>query len=152
MPTLTRDMARQTLERLEPLKPDSKPKWGEFTGEDLVPHLIGTFQYSMGHLERELRDVSNWVTTRVLPLLLFSGILKFPRNVKLKDSKGRVVPAISAPGDLTTLKEVMEEFLSGAASDRFELGRHPVFGDLGPKGWARFHAAHIAHHLRQFGL
>ena len=148
---LSNKTAAQALERLAKIPPDAKPKWGAFKGNDVVPHLIGAFQYSMGRLDADIQDVSNFFSRRVAGHLMFSGILRIPKNVKFKTGDGQVTPPIMAPGDIGTLNDTMEEFFAGADGGEFTLIRHPYFGELGYRGWRKFHAAHNEHHLRQFG-
>jgi hypothetical protein len=79
-------------------------------------------------------------------------MLPVPKNVSLRDATGRPIPAIQCPGDLDTLSAAIQEFIERREAGTLETSTHPLFGDVGPDGWAVLHVQHIKHHLKQFGI
>ena len=150
---LDREQAAAFASRLEKLGEDSVRQWGELEHTELIPHLIGAFQYSMGQLERvETVFQGNWFTTNVLPHIVFTGFVSPPKNIKLRNQAGDELSAILVPGDLSDLKATMDEFITKVESGELCAESHMIFGDIGPKGWSKFHVIHLRHHTKQFGL
>ncbi len=90
------------------------------------------------------------MTRRVAGPLILQGLLPIPKNVR---APRRAVPTsgIHLQDDLETLQALLEEYLQLVQADELTCPPHPLFGDIGVDGWARFHVVHFEHHLRQFG-
>ncbi len=151
MPQLDRKKAADILSCLKSLAPDATPRWGSMTGADLVPHLVGSMELSMGRGE-PVPFGGNWFSVNLIGPIATSGLVPIPKNIKLKNKEGTVQPRIAAAGDLASLGKIMEEFISGVEAGTLETGRHPAFGNIGPRRWSSLHVSHINHHLKQFGL
>lgn len=143
--------AADVIERLGRLEPDAKPAWGRMKAEELIPHLLGTMQFSVGE-GPNIPYGGNWVTENIVGPLLLNGILPMPKNVKFKDEEGEAAPALSSPGTLEDLKASMDEYISKAGGGGLATSWHTVFGDIGANGWAKMHVVHFRHHLKQFGI
>jgi uncharacterized protein DUF1569 len=144
------DYVDEIIERLGKLAPDTKPEWGSMTPEDLLRHLNSVFRYGLGQ-GPDLPDRSNWKRRNIIRPLLLYGIVKIPRNVPLPRQAREAVlkgPAV----ELETLHATLKEYLSAAETGALKPRRHPLLGDLGVDGWARFHYRHCEHHLGQFGV
>lgn len=138
------------VERVDNIPSDVKPQWGSFTKDALIAHLIGAVEYSMGRQEQLPRAGFGW-RPKVIGFIVLSGLFPLPKNVKFRDAQGEIAPPVTATGDITRLREVMEEFVSGLESGTLTVVPHPFFGELTPKNMAKFHVVHIKHHLKQFG-
>lgn len=152
MPKIDDAFTNNTAARFAALDADAKPQWGKLRGDQVVGHLISAFRYSMGDTPGVLPDMSNFVTRNMVGPLLLMGLLPIPKNIPLKDGKGRPMDAPIAEGDAETLREVMQEFRERLAAGTLNCAPHPVFGDIGPAGWDKMHYRHVRHHMRQFGL
>ncbi len=141
-----------TIQRLRKLEPDRTPAWGKLTAAELVPHLIGVIHHSMGDLP-PLKFTGNWFTSTILPHIVYTGMVPPPRNLKVKSTAGEELPALSSPGNLDTLRETMDRFVKGVETGSLKnTAVHPLFGDVGPQGWAKIHVVHFRHHFKQFGV
>ena len=149
--SLNRAQGAAFVARFEKLRAGTRPAWGKLTSEEVVPHLIAAVKMSMGDAPA-LPFIGNWVTTNVLWPVMRTGWFSIPKNLSIKGKDGKPLPAIQSPGDTSTLLEVIEEFLRRREAGTMKCARHPVFGDVGPDGWAVLHSMHIQHHLKQFGL
>lgn len=142
------DFVEDVMLRLETLRPDSAPLWGALSPEGMKSHLIVSLRYAMGQYGASPQS-GNWFTRMVLGRLILWGVVPFPRNVRLPfPSREGEAP----PGDLESLHAVLEEYLELVQAGALAPPPHPVFGDLGIDGWARFHVQHFDHHLKQFDL
>ena len=148
--TLNQQFIDNAIEKFSTLPAAATPQWGGLNGSTVIGHLIGSYQYPLGQIGN-FGFQGNWITKNVLWHVLRLGLGSIPKNVKFKDKKGNEAPAISSEGDIQKLKEVMEANLTGLY-ETSDLLPHPAFGDIGAKGWARFHVLHTEHHLEQFGL
>ena len=152
MKGITPDLIEETARRLEALTPGAKPVWGKLTAEELVPHLIGTVRSSMSQIPGPA-FMGNWVTTTLLPPIVFLGLVGPPKNLKSIDPEtGKPGAAVSSPGGIDTLESVMHAFLEGEETGGFEASIHPLFGNIGATGWSKIHVLHTRHHLKQFRL
>lgn len=140
------DYKRELIERLRKLEPDTAPQWGRMTADDVIPHFAFVVRYSMGNGKPVF--FGSWLTRGVLRPLIFSGIVKIPKNVKMP------MPDYSTETVRTpdALNGLLDEYLAAVESGDLRMNPHPAFGDIGIDGWARFHVKHFEHHLTQFGL
>lgn len=127
---------------------DARPAWGSLDRDRLVGHLIGAVRFSMGRLGT-MPDRGTWLTKRVLKPLILNGVVRIPKNVKMRGAARQPQGVME---DLETLHAVLEEYLQLVQADELTPPPHPLFGDLGVDGWAKMHLRHFEHHLRQFGV
>lgn len=142
------DFVEDVIVRLEGLKPNTAPLWGALSPAGMRSHLIVSLRYAMGQYGASPQS-GNWFTRIVLRRLILWGIVPIPRNVRLPFPTR---PDEAPPRDLESLHAVLEEYLDLVQAGALVPPPHPVFGDLGIDGWARFHVLHVEHHLKQFGL
>jgi len=147
---LNQQIIDHAIEQFSTLAPDAEPEWGTLNGQGVIEHLIGSFRYALGELGNNGFQ-GNWASKNLLWNLLRFDLISVPKNVKFKDDHGEQAPAVSSEGDVQALKEIMEASLT-RLYDNPDRPPHPFFGDIGGKGWARFHVIHLEHHLKQFGL
>lgn len=151
MSKLSREFAADAVERFRMLAPGTRPAWGKLTAATVIPHLIGTMNYSL-RKKTPLPFTGGWLTTRFVGPLIIGGLMPIPKNVKFKDIDGAELPPMSDEGDVLKLAQVMEEFIKRDMNNALTTPIHPLFGDIGPEGWSRLHVVHTKHHLKQFRL
>lgn len=151
MSALTADRIDSIITRLESIPDDREPEWGTLRKESLVRHLIWAMQGSMD-LETQSKDQGNVVLKTLVKPLVLNGLLKLPKNVRFKDDSGAEVNTLVDEGGIEELRAEMNTFVQGVQAGTLETAPHPVFGDIGPKGWAKLHHQHFEHHFRQFGV
>lgn len=136
-----------TAERLSKIDDDKKPLWGVMTAPQMRSHLLTALRYSLGK-EQESPPEGNFFVRRVATPLLLSGIMKLPKNIQRPKLYDAAAPTATVEELLAELREFYEQYQSST----FKPPPHPMLGDLGPTGWAKLHALHADHHLRQFGV
>ena len=143
------DYIEDVIARLQTIHPKARPLWGEMTGREMIAHLTDALRYSMGR-GSQLPDRSTWFTRNVLRRLLFWGVVRIPRNVRLPRATDER-PVARERADVETLQAILEEYLALVQAGEMTPPPHPLLGPLDVDGWARMHMLHIDHHLRQFG-
>ncbi len=150
MSRLNQAYAEEAARRLAALQPDAKPKWGKMTVPQLYGHLTAAVLYSMG--EGNAMRVRGKAATRfVFRPLILNGWYKIPRNIQLPRPKDKPAPPM-AEGTLEELSAAMTRFVEAADNGKSPSHPHPFLGDIGIKGWQKFHYRHFEHHLEQFGV
>ena len=150
MQTFDHDYAETLVERLRALPEDTKPRWGSLTPPGMVRHVTNLMRYSMGKGE-ECPFTGNWFSKNVIGPLLVNGIMRMPKNVKVRGMKMDQAQLAPLAGEVETFHAVLDEYLDAVQSGALLPKIHPYFGDLGVDGWAKCHVMHIEHHMRQFG-
>jgi oxepin-CoA hydrolase/3-oxo-5,6-dehydrosuberyl-CoA semialdehyde dehydrogenase len=138
--------------RLRALAPDAPARWGRMDAHAMLRHVRATLAMSLGELEVPLL-VPTWIGAPVG--LLFTDVLtRWPRGL---GGRNPPLPALHPPADATLdvdrerLVAALRRFVDARRSEPRRRALHPVFGQLALERWARVHALHLAHHLRQFG-
>lgn len=137
--------------RLRDLRADTPARWGRMDATLMVRHMRATVELSLG--ERAAPElVPRWLGAPV-GWLFTTLVTRWPRGLG-----GRRPPvAALCPTDGGAFHEERERLLATltrftAALRDEPLARvsHPIFGPLSRRRWARVHALHLRHHLRQF--
>lgn len=143
---------RDTLaQALEQLTEEARPRWGSMTAQQVVEHLIWSFELSTGaaqvacdlppdrtekmkrflHNNKPMmREFMNPVLVQGLPALRFA---------RLAEAKAVLVRSAAF-------------FRERSLREPASLHTHPVFGPLSVEEWDRSHFKHVSHHLAQFEL
>ena len=151
MPALKASDIDPIIARIQSIPDDREPKWGTLRKEPLVRHLIWAMEESM-NTDSKVIFQGNLLFTLVIRPLLLNGFLKLPQNVKFKDGQGGEVNTLADEGGIDELRALMQTFVDRLEKGTLKTALHPVFGDLGPNGWARLHIIHFEHHFTQFGV
>jgi len=135
--------------RFSALRTDSPRLWGKLSPEDMILHLSGVTELSLGM--RPAPKIGNIFTHTIGKYLIFY-VLPWPKG-KIK------VPEEWTPSSQTTLDAeraklfgLMDTFVARAAKEPETRMTHPMFGDCKLKFWQRIHGKHFNHHLTQFGV
>ena len=139
------------LQRLQNLTLQSEAKFGIFTPQHMVEHLILTLKMSAGRI-----PIPEFVPTEKQlagkQALLFTD-LPFPQGIKAPGLPDTLLD-LRFP-DLETAKEELikswDVYQMLYQENPTKQTPHPRFGLLNFEEWERFHAKHIDHHLSQFG-
>lgn len=147
--TFVREESPRLLARLTP---DSPAVWGLMTPQHMVEHLSSLFYIARKDLglpcvtpEERLERAKKFLWNdrpmkRDVPNPdLKAGELRPLRAANLEDAKALYLKSLAA-------------FYAHYAAEPDFKTMHPVFGILGFREWEAFHAKHITHHFRQFGL
>lgn len=147
------DLTTETLpafkNRFNALRADTPRKWGKLSPQDMILHLCGVAELSLG--DRSAKKIGNIFTYTIGKYLIFY-VLPWPKG-KIK------VPEEWTPASQSTLEAeraklfaLMERFVDRAAKEPNTTMSHPMFGDCKFKLWQRIHGKHFNHHLTQFGV
>lgn len=136
---------RQTIERIEQLKPDAKALWGTMTAPQMLAHLADSMRMASG----ELKPAPKKLPIRHPPLKqMIVYWLPIPRNSPTASELISRTPG-SWEEEATELMHRVQEF--GRRETGGNWPEHPAFGKLSPTAWGVLAYRHIDHHLRQFG-
>lgn len=145
------DYADDVIRRLEAIPDDTTPRWGRLRKPELIEHLIWTVQHSMGR-SHQMKFMGNWFTRKVVAPIILRGFVRMPKNLRLPKRLETRGVTLREPGDIETLANLLDEYITLVQADELRTAMHPVFGDIGIEGWDRLHVLHFEHHLRQFGV
>jgi Protein of unknown function (DUF1569) len=145
MKTLWNEADRSALiSRIERVEASSRARWGSFTPERMLAHLVQSMKMAVG----ELPTASKKLPLRFFPLKqLVIYAIPFPRGAP-------TAPELLAGGgppvgeSKAELRRLLALFAGMQGSARWP--EHPAFGRLTPKDWGALTHKHIDHHLRQF--
>ena len=138
---------RELLARARRLTPASQPRWGSFTVDRMLAHMVDAFAMGMGEIEIRPRNVPviGWWPFNVL----FIRLVGMPKNAPTaREIISR--PPSSIDAELLALEQAMNRF--AAQHERKDWPVHPVFGKLSRSSWGMLGYVHTDHHLRQFGV
>ncbi len=151
MEHLDTDYVERLVARLGRIAPDTVPRWGVLRRDALIEHLVWAVQHSMGR-SKQVPFNGNWFSVRVIGPLFLHGFIPIPKNLQLPRRLREQGVTMREPGDVDTLRWLLEEYLNLVQADELRPAPHPQFGDVGIDGWDRIHVRHFEHHLGQFGV
>ncbi len=135
----------ETLNRIDHLTHETKPRWGKMDAGQMLPHCAETI------------DVANGKPLEGTPFLvsLFRGYIKkmvvgpkpYSKNLRTHPQYLRTEPV-----DFAQEKQHLLDALHKLKAQEGEKIKHTMFGILTPeeKGWGMY--KHLDHHLQQFGV
>ena len=131
---------------LAAFRDDSQPGWGKMTAQQMVEHLIWTFEISTGqvHVECLVPEAqrerikaflyNNRPTTHEFMNPVLAAGLPPLRHVNLTEARA-------------VLRVEVDRFVQQSSAAPDVIRTHPVFGPIGIEEWARAHFKHAYHHL-----
>ncbi len=136
---------------LEKLTPDTPPKWGVMSAQQMIEHLTHFYEVSVEEVPAKLYSPEAHLP-KYMEFLMSEK--EFRENTKAPIELLGDVPMPLKNGSLgeaiKKLKDTVERFVKFFEEDRKTL--HPVFGQLNYEEWIRLHYKHVVHHLKQFDL
>jgi hypothetical protein len=141
---------RSLLERAHRLTPESRPRWGTFTVDRMLAHLVDAFRMIFGEIETKPKRVRLPIPLHRWPFnVLFVYIVGMPKHAPAP--KGLIErPPRGIDEELRALDDAMARFAS--MRGQRDWPRHPYFGKLSTRTWGVLGYRHMDHHLRQFGV
>lgn len=140
----------EIIQKLDKLKPDSKPLWGNMSAQRMVEHLTDTLKIASGKTKFPLEIPED----RIEKMQAFLESDKpMARNIDVpfakKDTELRH-EEIELAIDEFLLEWIDFEEHFDEEENTTEL--HPYYGNLNFEQWSRLHAKHLTHHFEQFGI
>jgi hypothetical protein len=140
----------EIIQKLDKLKPDSKPLWGNMSAQRMVEHLTDTIKIASGKTKFPLEIPED----KIEKMQAFLESDKpMARNIEVpfakKDTELRH-EEIELAIDEFLLEWI--DFEEHFAEDENRTEPHPYYGNLNFEQWSRLHAKHLTHHFEQFGI
>ncbi|MCX6583262.1 MAG: DUF1569 domain-containing protein [Candidatus Aminicenantes bacterium] len=133
--------------RVEKLDSESVARWGKFSVQRMVCHLLDNLEYALGITEGKTEAAAG-------PPMFIRHLIRlyipFPKG-KIRTSPGMLK---RQPGEWEKDKrgviELLDQFLENRDKEPWPI--HPFFGRLSGPAWSRLIWRHFNHHLSQFGV
>jgi oxepin-CoA hydrolase/3-oxo-5,6-dehydrosuberyl-CoA semialdehyde dehydrogenase len=136
---------------LDALRPDTRALWGAMTAQQMLEHLLWTFEVSTGRVTLECPYPED-ERDRLKRFLYHNRPTPHEfMNPALRDG----LPALRHPDLQSATAALMTEvdrFIEHSRTRPDSRHMHPIFGPVGVEEWSRTHFKHGCHHLLQFGL
>ena len=139
-----KDCKEEIVVRLNNLNSEMKPKWGNFTCQNMLAHLNDSLKMSLGQLSVKQQNLP----FRYWPLKqLAVYILPIPKNSptspELVSRKGE-----SIQEECKLMIVLLNDFESRKDQNNWII--HPTFGKLSESAWGVLVYRHMNFHLEQF--
>ena len=149
----TRD---EVWRRTTSLRPDTAPRWGQFTAPRMLAHMIQSLRMTSGDLVIPAGPAP-WVLTHWPLKHLLIYLLPFPRGMS---TFSELLARPAAEGDDAADGSWAEELKAfrahldviGTMDPEGDWPDHGALGSMMGRQWGVFQYRHLDHHLRQFGL
>jgi hypothetical protein len=151
MQVLDASVAKNLLDRLARLSPDTRPLWGKMNALQMVCHLNDSFGLAMG-AKTASEDITFFNRT-VIRWVALRAPMTWPKGVPTRPEMDQLVggtPPVEFLRDKAALAATIETFARQPRT--FQFSRHPLFGELSEWEWMRWGYLHADHHFRQFGI
>jgi oxepin-CoA hydrolase/3-oxo-5,6-dehydrosuberyl-CoA semialdehyde dehydrogenase len=149
--TRERYLRHMLRECLDALRDDAVPRWGGMSAQQMVEHLLWSFEASTGKVVLTCPFPAEKL--ELLRPFLYDDRPARPgfRNPLLEAG----LPPLRFPGleaSTSALAGEADVFLKAWRSTPRLSRTHPVFGELTLDEWSRAHVKHCVHHFEQFGV
>jgi Protein of unknown function (DUF1569) len=138
----------EVIDRINALTPESKPRWGKMTVEQMVRHCEICEEYYFGNVK-----VGRSFLGRIVGKMAIKSILKDENSSFRKNSQTRTVFLVTE--DVKNLEEEKEKWKTlirrYGTFDREDF-THWFFGKITKLQLGEFVYKHTDHHLKQFGV
>ena len=135
----------EIINRINSLKPESKPVWGKMTSAQMMAHCIEGLRGAFGetNLKRTLMGklFGKMAKKSIMSDKPFKQGLPTDKSFIIKDER-------KFEEEKSKLIGYIKRFNSGSLTKN----THPFFGNMTTDEWDKLMAKHIDHHLRQFGV
>lgn len=140
--------AAEMIERINQLKPHTKPQWGKMQAAQMLAHCSAFQDIPMGNsfparglLGRLVGRLAKPVFYNDKPLPLNMSTIP---DIEIKDERNFIE-------EQNKLKDKIIAFQSDGPAN-CSSHPHPFFGPLTPGQWGQGLYKHLDHHLKQFGV
>lgn len=138
------------LQKLNQLRSDTQPKWGQMVAQRMVEHLSDSLDLSVGAVNLPLQIAPEHAERALAHL---RSEKPMPQNFKASYAP----PSVALRNDEleTAIDELSQKWVH--FEDHFSeypdaTHLHPIYGKLDGDLWRRMHSKHFTHHFEQFGL
>lgn len=139
--------------RLLALRDGTPARWGVMDARAMVCHLRATLELSLGELE--VPSLAPAWLGAPLGWLFTTLFTRWPRGLGGRTPPiAELCPSPDEPfeAERARLLAALARFVARLRAEPHARVRHPILGALALRRWARVHALHLEHHLRQFGV
>ena len=140
--------ANYIIYRVNNLKINAKPQWGEMNATEMLMHCNLCNQQILDEERLGFKTSIKQFLLRILALYLAPNFMKNLKSEPRNDAKGKIDNAY-----FDKEKEEFIEIINQFPNVTKELTlTHPAFGNISTKEWGIAAYKHMDHHLRQFGV
>ena len=138
--------AEELLRRLEALRPETHPAWGQFTPARMLEHCASAMRAGLGEIPVKAKQTPfrSWPMRK-----LAIYVLPWPKGAP-------TAPELLPEGepDFSKAKEGLRAALGRfvKAGPEGKFADHAAFGKLSGNDWGALTHRHLNHHWRQFNL
>jgi len=145
----TKSVTNELIQRLNNLKPDTKPKWGKMNVDQMLAHCNVTYEMTF----EDIHPKPNAFVRFLLNLFVKGPVVNevpYKPNTKtapqfiIKEDKDFETEKNRLISYLTKTQELGEQY--------FENRKSHSFGKLNKTDWNNMFYKHLDHHLTQFGV
>ena len=130
--------------RLQTLRPDTTPRWGQMTVDQMLWHIGDGIEMTLG--SKPAAPGKRPLPAPVMKLMVL--YLPWPKGAP-------TMPELVAKErhDFEAQRARCLQLLDALSTKRIDdpWPAHPVLGSMSGRAWSRLHARHVDHHLKQFG-
>ena len=137
---------RASLEtRLHALKPDTKPRWGKMSVDQMLWHVNQALAEAVGEIKTPA------ITSPVPRPVMRFAVLNLPW---VKNAPTNPSFVAKAKHDFNAEKARCLQLIARLTGARMEDAAtvHPMFGTMTGRQVSQLHAKHLNHHFSQFGV
>ena len=136
--------------RINNLSENDQRLWGKMNVNQMVCHSTDQLRMSMNEIKTTYNG--NKLKETLLKRLVLNG-MPIPKGKaetakEIKQGEGGTPPT-NLRNDIKSFITQINKFDSNFKNS--QITKHPTFGDMNKKEWARLAYVHIDYHLRQFG-
>lgn len=140
----------EIIQKLDTLKPDSKPLWGNMSAQRMVEHLTDTVKIASGKSKFPLEIPED----KIEKMKAFLESDKpMARNIEVPFAK-KDTELRNEEIELAIDEFLLEwiDFEEHYSEDENKTELHPYYGNLNYEQWCMLHSKHLKHHFEQFGI
>lgn len=140
-------VAKELIQRIEQLQPQSKAIWGKMNVAQMLAHCTGGVQMATGEIQLPRRFIGRIIG----PFLkaYYYNNRPFPKGINT-DKALVITEGKDFLAEQQNLILYVNKFHQGNVQ-HCTKAPHPFLGYFTPEQWAKGMYKHIDHHLRQFG-
>ena len=145
MALLHDEAVRTTIEaRLDRLRPDTRPRWGKMSVDQMLWHVNQALETDLGRIEAPFEK--SFMPRPVLKFIVLN--MPWPKGAPTNHAW-----VSSSNHDFQTersrCRQLMRDLAGKLLDESWPV--HPNFGRMSGRDVSRLHAKHLDHHLKQFG-
>lgn len=139
---------KEIIDRIDQLRPDSHPKWGEMDIAQMLAHCSSFQDIAMGNSTYPRSWIGILIGKFVKPIVYNDKPI--PKNMSTIPTL-IIVDKREFEKEKEILKQKIIMFQSNGP-EKCTTHPHPFFGKLTSEEWGKCIYKHLDHHLKQFGV